>query len=121
MAVLYFLETWEGKDVGGRRVAEALLSTLGLISSVLHWYGVWTLLDSFFLPTQPVTSNLLSAFLGIGGLCLLGASKSLHGGVTRDSVPWSPLPIQPYYLLPLLAAKDQATKINTEKTHLQYT
>ena len=29
MAVLYFLETWEGKDVGGRRVAEALLSTLG--------------------------------------------------------------------------------------------
>ena len=29
MAVLYFLETWEGKDVGGKRVAEALLSTLG--------------------------------------------------------------------------------------------
>ena len=28
------------------------LPSLGLISSVLHWYGVWTLLDSFFLPTQ---------------------------------------------------------------------
>jgi len=123
MLVLYCLETWEGKDEreGGRRIAEALLSTLGLVSSVLHWYGVWTLLDSFFLPSQPITSNLVSAFLGIGGLCLLGASKSLHGGVTRDSVPGSPLPIQPYYLLPLLAARDQATKINTEKTHLQYT
>ena len=24
----------------------------GLVSSVLHWYGVWTLLDSFFLPLQ---------------------------------------------------------------------
>ena len=31
MLVLYCLETWEGKDEreGGRRIAEALLSTLG--------------------------------------------------------------------------------------------
>ena len=68
--MLYYLETWEAKDGrdGGRRIAEALLSTIGqllflsllvdynyqtgLVSSVLHWYGVWTLLDSFFLPFQ---------------------------------------------------------------------
>ena len=31
MLVLYYLETWEGKDGrdGGRRIAEAFLSTLG--------------------------------------------------------------------------------------------
>ena len=37
MLVLYCLETWEGKDEreGGRRIAEALLSTLGEPSLVV--------------------------------------------------------------------------------------
>ena len=37
MLVLYCLETWEGKDEreGGRRIAEALLSTLGEASLVV--------------------------------------------------------------------------------------
>ena len=37
MLVLYYLETWEGKDGrdGGRRIAEAFLSTLGEASVVV--------------------------------------------------------------------------------------
>ena len=37
MLVLYYLETWEGKDGrdGGRRIAEAFLSTLGETSVVV--------------------------------------------------------------------------------------
>ena len=41
MAVLYFLETWEGKDIGGRRVAEALLSTLGLSNDTSAYFVVF--------------------------------------------------------------------------------
>ena len=72
---------------------------VGLLSTIFHWYGMWTLLDYYILPQHPITSNLLTAGLGILGLSLLGASKSLQGGVARDGASGECYPIQPYYFL----------------------
>ena len=47
MLVLYYLETWEGKDGrdGGRRIAEAFLSTLGEASVVAVVFVLFTGID----------------------------------------------------------------------------
>ena len=58
-----------------RKLCHWILSSLALLSSVLHWYGLWTLLDYFFLPNSPVASNILTATLGIAGMCLTGCSR----------------------------------------------
>ena len=100
---------------GKRRMAHWVISSIGLVSSILHWYGLWTMLDYFFIPTHPMLSNLVTAGVGIAGLCLTGASRlvmimsiargycssfrSLHGGVARDGHVDDPYPIQPYFFL----------------------
>ena len=60
-----------------RKVTDWLLSGMGMLSSVLHWYGLWTLLDYFFLPNLPKLSNIITAIFGILGMCLTGASRCL--------------------------------------------
>lgn len=78
------------------RLARTILAGLGMFSSVFHWYGTWTLLDTFFMPAQWELSNYLSAFIGCLGLCFIGGSKALQGGVGRD---WDDAPlIQPYFI-----------------------
>jgi len=78
------------------RLARTILSGLGMFSSVFHWYGTWTLLDTFFMPSQWELSNYISAFVGCLGLCFIGGSKALQGGVGRD---WDDEPlIQPYFI-----------------------
>ena len=59
-----------------RRVSQWVISGVGLVSCVLHWYGMWKMLDYFFLPQHPVMSNLITAGAGMAGLCLTGASRS---------------------------------------------
>ena len=104
---------------GKRRMAHWVISSIGLVSSILHWYGLWTMLDYFFIPTHPMLSNLVTAGVGIAGLCLTGASRlvmimsiargycssfrSLHGGVARDGHVDDPYPIQPYFFLAFIS------------------
>jgi len=82
-----------------RKITDWLLSGMGMLSSVLHWYGLWTLLDYFFLPNLPKLSNIITAIFGILGMCLTGCSRSLHGGLARDGYLDDPYPIQPYFFL----------------------
>ena len=58
-----------------RKISHWVISSLALLSCVLHWYGLWKLLDYFFLPQHPIMSNLVTAGAGIAGLCMSGASR----------------------------------------------
>lgn len=69
------------------------------MSTIFHWYGMWTLLDYYILPEEPVLSNLVTAGVGIVGLSILGASRSLQGGVARDGAPGECYPLQPYFFI----------------------
>jgi len=117
VAQMLILVWIEGKHSGWaqRRVAHFVIACIGefqyarlhiygynnsgLLSTIFHWYGMWTLLDYYILPHHPVYSNLLTSAIGIIGLSVLGASRCLHGGVSRDAEPGEGYPIQPYYFI----------------------
>jgi len=82
-----------------RRVVQFIIALFGLMSTIFHWYGMWTLLDYYILPEEPVLSNLVTAGVGIVGLSILGASRSLQGGVARDGAPGECYPLQPYFFI----------------------
>jgi len=95
-------EREDGKRLKRRRFAHFFISCLGLLSSVLYWSGGWGLLDTYFLPSQLLGSLVLSAVVGILGMVLVGTSRSLHGGLSRDGREDEAYPLQPYYFLALI-------------------
>ncbi|XP_030766772.1 uncharacterized protein LOC115890629 [Sitophilus oryzae] len=58
---------------------------LSIVSTLLFWRGVWNLLIIYFLPDNPLWSCILSHFIGLTFLLVLGCSNSmLVRGVYKD-------------------------------------
>jgi len=102
LLILVEREREDGKRLKRRRVAHFFISCFGLLSSILYWSGGWGLLDTYFLPSQPLASLVISAVVGIVGMMVTGTSRSLHGGLSRDGREEEAYPLQPYYFLALI-------------------
>jgi len=88
-----------------RRLVQFVLSSLGLLSTVFHWYGMWVLLDRNFLVENPMLSNIISGTAGFLGLTALQVSRSLHGGLYKDGLKGVGYPFAPYCLIPIISAQ----------------
>jgi len=59
---------------------------------------------------------VLSAVVGIVGMMVLGTSRSLHGGLSRDGREDEAYPIQPYYFLAIIPIHGEY--INLDEEHV---
>ena len=93
-------------------------ATAGLLSSIFFWAGGWNLIDAYFYHdqvifvnknlsalskhhyesqyflAQPFVSKMLSAVIGVVGMMVMGVSRSLHGGLSKDGHKGEAYPLQ---------------------------
>ena len=57
---------------------------LAYVADVTLFRAVWHLLDDYFLPENPLLSNLVCHYGGFFIIVIFGVANTLHGGVSRE-------------------------------------